>query len=265
MNALVLIGHGSLKSSSGAAMIRLAARLRAQAVAQQVEAGFLNYSRPTLQECVRKVIHRGANLVQIQPYFLIDGVYVRVDLRREVETLKQHHPGVAFVIGESFGAHPALVEIARDRLRAADPSLGAQNGPACLLIIAHGTPVAGANGPLVEIAARLHARCSFAQTSLCFLDCNQPDIPGAIDVQVQAGCRRILLLPYFLHRGRHVRDDIPHLLAASRSRHPHLPIQRAAHLGYDLRLLPLIRERCRWQSDPDPAPPAGRALSHATR
>ena len=38
MNGIVLIGHGSIKSASGGAMIRLAARLREMGVAPVAEA-----------------------------------------------------------------------------------------------------------------------------------------------------------------------------------------------------------------------------------
>ena len=56
MNSVVLIGHGSLHSDSGASMIRLAARLRERGVAPIAEAGFLNFSRPTIAEAVAKCV-----------------------------------------------------------------------------------------------------------------------------------------------------------------------------------------------------------------
>ena len=62
MNAIVLIGHGSLHSDSGASMIRLAARLRQRGVAPIAEAGFLNFSRPTIAEAVAKVCAGRRNL-----------------------------------------------------------------------------------------------------------------------------------------------------------------------------------------------------------
>ncbi|MYJ79071.1 MAG: hypothetical protein F4047_13205, partial [Caldilineaceae bacterium SB0670_bin_27] len=49
--------------------------------------------------------------------------------------------------------------------------------------------------------------------------------------------------PYFLHRGRHLRQDLPHILAEARSRHPSLTILEAPHLDYDLRLVDVISDR----------------------
>lgn len=243
MNGIVLIGHGSIKSASGAAMIRLAARLREMGVAQVAEAGFLNYSRPTLAEAIEKCVAQGVEQLFVQPYFLIDGVYVQSDLASEIARQADRWPGVCFVTGRSFGDHRLMSAIALDRVRAVDPSLGQARKPAGLLMMAHGTPNAAANAPLERIAGRLGVAGDYCRVTVSYLDCNEPTIPAGIDYLVENGASRLVALPYFLHRGRHVRDDLPRLLAEARSRYPTLEITEAAELGYDLRLAELIAER----------------------
>ncbi|MBI3958075.1 MAG: sirohydrochlorin chelatase [Chloroflexi bacterium] len=243
MNGIVLIGHGSIKSASGAAMIRLTARLREQGVAAVVEAGFLNYSRPTLAEAIEKCVSLGVERLFVQPYFLIDGVYVQNDLAGEIAVYATRWPGVRFVIGYSFGDHWLMGAIALDRVRVVDPSLDQEKKQAALLLMAHGTPDAAANAPLERIAERLGVASDYCQVTVSYLDCNEPTIPTAIDGLVENGAARIVALPYFLHKGRHVRDDLPRLLAEARQRHPALEITEAAELGYDLRLAELIAER----------------------
>lgn len=243
MNGIVLIGHGSIKSTSGGAMIRLTARLRERAVAPVAEAGFLNYSRPTLAEAIEKCINQGVERLFVQPYFLIDGVYVQNDLTGEIAQHAARWPNVRFVTGHSFGDHPLMSAIALDRVRAADPSLGQSHKESALLLMAHGTPLAEANGPLERIAGRLGVATDYCRVTVGYLDCNEPTIPAAIDSLVEEGASRLVALPYFLHRGRHVRDDLPALLAEARQRHPNLEIAEAEELGYDLRLAELIAER----------------------
>lgn len=243
MNGIVLIGHGSIKSASGAAMIRLAARLREMGVAPVAEAGFLNFSRPTLAEAIEKCISQGVERLFVQPYFLIDGVYVQNDLSAEIADQLIRWPNVRFVPGRSFGDHPLMNAIALDRVRAADPSLGQAHKKAALLMMAHGTPAPAANAPLERIAGQLAIATDFCQVTVSYLDCNEPTIPAAIDSLAESGVSRVVALPYFLHKGRHVRDDLPALLAEARQRHPALEIIEAAELGYDLRLAELIAER----------------------
>lgn len=118
-HAMILIGHGSLRSASGASMIRIAARLRARGVAPLVEAAFLNYSRPTLAEMVAKVAAAGATVVTIQPYFLIAGFYVQNDLRMLVNAVSAQFPTLIFQLAPVLGDHPALTSLAQRRVQAA--------------------------------------------------------------------------------------------------------------------------------------------------
>jgi len=245
VNGIVLIGHGSIKSASGAGMIRLAARLREMGVAPVAEAGFLNYSRPTLAEAIEKSVAQGVKQLFVQPYFLIDGVYVQNDLAGEIALHAARWPGVKFVSGRSFGDHRLMSAIALDRVRAVDPSLGQERQQAALLLMAHGTPDEAVNAPLERIAGRLGVVSDYCRVTVSYLDCNEPTIPAAIDSLVESGISRIVALPYFLHKGRHVREDLPQLLAEARQRYPTLEFLEAEELGYDLRLAELIAERVR--------------------
>ena len=118
-HAVILIGHGSLRSASGASMIRIAARLRERGIAPLVEAAFLNYSRPTLAEVVAKVAIAGATAVTIQPYFLIAGFYVQNDLRALVNAVSAQFPTLTFQLAPVLGDHPALTSLAQRRVQAA--------------------------------------------------------------------------------------------------------------------------------------------------
>ena len=241
MNGVVLIGHGSLHSDSGASMIRLAARLRERGVAPIAEAGFLNFSRPTIAEAVAKCVRAGATSVTVQPYFLIDGVYVQQDLPGDLSKVAAQFPDLSLRVARCFGFHEKLAAIALERVRAVDPQTNGSG--AALLVMAHGTPLEAANEPVRQLTAWLHEATGYAFAATAYLDCNAPTIAGAINTLAAQGARKIVALPYFLHRGRHLRQDLPALLAAARSRHPHLTLLEASHLDYDLRLADVIADR----------------------
>ena len=244
MNSIVLIGHGSIHSDSGASMIRLAARLRERGVVPIAEAGFLNFSRPTIAEAVAKCVGAGATSVIIQPYFLIDGVYVQEDLPTDVAKVAARFPQLTIRVAPCFGFHEKLAAIALERIQAVDPAPGASNGTqSALLVMAHGTPLEYANQPVRQITAWLHAKTGYPLAATAYLDCNAPTIADAIDDLAAQGARKIVALPYFLHRGRHLRQDLPQLLADARRRHPKLTLLEAPHLDYDLRLVDVITDR----------------------
>jgi len=241
--AVVLVGHGSLHSDSGLAMIQVAALLRERGIVSVVEAGFLNFSQPTMAEAVAKVVAQGATTVIIQPYFLIEGHYVRNDLRQAVCTLAATHKTVRFTIAEVLGDHCAMLDLACKRLRAVDSAPAAQQEKTGVLFVAHGTPVAEANAPITRLLQRVRDRFGYRQAGVGYLDCNQPNIATAFDQLVATGVTRLTVLPYFLHLGRHVRSDLPALFAQARQRHPQVEIQVAHHLDYDPLLAQVAAER----------------------
>lgn len=262
MHAIILIGHGSLKSASGAAMIRIAARLREHGVAPLAEASFLNFSRPTLDETVARCIAQGATALTIQPYFLIAGKYVQEDVTAQVAALAGHYPHLVVRVAPAFGDHPALAQLVLARARAGDPALGWGDGPAALLLLAHGTPFPAANAPIYQVARRVRAMSGYARVEIGYMECNQPDIPTAIDALVRAGMRRIVATPYFLHLGRHTRDDLPALVAQGQQRHPDVSFTLTRHLDYDPQLVDVVADRCREAQGPPAPRRSAKAFEH---
>ncbi len=246
----MLIGHGSLRGASGAAMIRVAARLRERGVAPIAEAGFLNFSRPTLAEAVNRCVAQGAAAITLQPYFLVAGKYVQHDLPQQLALERARHPQVAFRCAGVFGDHPALAELVLERARQAIPLPGE---PAALLLLAHGSPLAGANAPLERLAERVAALGEYARVGLGYLECNAPSVPDAIDA-LAAELSQVVALPYFLQLGRHVADDLPRLVAQARARHPRMALALAPHLGYDPAFAEVIAARVMETPPPNPRP-----------
>lgn len=238
--ATVLVGHGSLLAESGMAMFRIADHLRTQGVTPVVEAGFLNFSQPTFADAVTQAQTQGADQIIVQPYFLIEGHYVACELPTLVRTVAASHPQLRFVLGSVLGAHPALVQLARERLSAINPTPTVDTA---LLVVAHGTPLADANAPIEQVLKRVAQQAEYGSALVGYLDCNEPSIPHAFARLAATGVRRIDVLPYFLHLGRHVRADLPEHFAAARAAYPQIDIRIAQHLDYDPLLAQAVAER----------------------
>ena len=107
------------------------------------------------------------------------------------------------------------------------------NGVATAIIVfAHGSAVSEANREVARLAeevsrqAQCPARCAF-------LELAQPDLPAAVAEAVATGACRIVVIPYFLTMGVHVRQDLPRLLAEQQARFPEVDIRAAPSLeGY---------------------------------
>jgi sirohydrochlorin ferrochelatase len=75
-----------------------------------------------------------------------------------------------------------------------------------LLLIAHGSRQAEANDDLVALAGEL--RAEYAIVEPAFLELAQPTIEEAARRCAERGAERVILLPYFLSAGVHVRRDL---------------------------------------------------------
>ena len=70
-----------------------------------------------------------------------------------------------------------------------------------------------------------------------------PDIAAAYAACVARGAKKIVILPFFLARGKHWTRDIPSLTAQAAADHPGTTYQIAEPLGIDDLILDLLKKR----------------------
>ena len=115
---------------------------------------------------------------------------------------------------------------------------------AALVVVAHGSRAPGTREAHLELAQALSAELGLPAHA-GFLEICEPDIPSAIDQAVAAGAQRIVLLPYFLHRGNHTQRDIPAIIEKASRRHPGVVFDMTPPLGPDPRLVAMSAELAR--------------------
>ena len=114
-----------------------------------------------------------------------------------------------------------------------------------LLVVGHGSRVGPANRIVRRIARALRRRFPGRVVEACYLEAASPDVPTGIDRCVARGATRVLLVPYLLLLGGHVRRDLPRAAARARWRHRGLVVRVAPHLGDDPRLVAIVTTRAR--------------------
>jgi sirohydrochlorin ferrochelatase len=114
-----------------------------------------------------------------------------------------------------------------------------------LLVMVHGSPRPAANEEMFRVVEVVKRRGVFPIVEVGFLECNAPSIPEAIDQCVAQGATRLLAVPYFLHTGTHVAEDLPALLEQGRERHPDVEFRLGDYLGRSERLTDILEARIR--------------------
>ena len=113
-----------------------------------------------------------------------------------------------------------------------------------LLLIAHGSRQEEANADLFHVAARLRARGQ-AIVEATFLELAEPGIEEGGIRCVEQGAERVVLVPYFLSAGVHVRRDLAAARAKLAERFPKVEFRLAEPLGRHPLLVDVVLERAR--------------------
>jgi len=112
-----------------------------------------------------------------------------------------------------------------------------------VLLMAHGSRIHEANDAVRDIAAMVKDMTGFAIVEVSFREQHLPNIQQGIDACVARGAERIILMPYFLHMGAHVREDLPEEMAEAKQRYPHVDFVMGSHLGVHRKLAEVVAER----------------------
>ncbi|HEV3258198.1 MAG TPA: CbiX/SirB N-terminal domain-containing protein [Gemmataceae bacterium] len=114
-----------------------------------------------------------------------------------------------------------------------------------LLVIAHGSRQDEANADLYHVVEEMKKRGGYALVEASFLELADPGIEqGAADC-VAAGATRVVLLPYFLSAGIHVRRDLTAIRGALAEKFPRATFHLAEPLGRHPLLLDVVADRAR--------------------
>jgi sirohydrochlorin ferrochelatase len=113
-----------------------------------------------------------------------------------------------------------------------------------LLLIAHGSRQPEANADLDHVAVALRQR-GYPITVASFLELAEPGIEEGGARCVEAGARRVVLVPYFLSAGVHVRRDLTAARDRLAARFPNVEFRLAEPLGRHPLLLDVVEERVR--------------------
>ena len=107
----------------------------------------------------------------------------------------------------------------------------------------HGSPRPIANQSMFQVVEEVKARGIFDLVEVGFMECNAPTIPDAIDACAAGGADKVIAVPYFLHTGTHVADDLPALLEEAAARHPQIEFQMGRYIGTSPKLTNILTRR----------------------
>lgn len=88
-----------------------------------------------------------------------------------------------------------------------------------LLLVDHGSRREEANQNLSRAAAVVRERAPDLHVEVAHMELAEPSIAQGFGACVAAGATEVIVFPWFLAEGRHVREDIPQLSAEAAEAH----------------------------------------------
>ncbi|MGQ0561578.1 MAG: CbiX/SirB N-terminal domain-containing protein [Gemmatimonadota bacterium] len=200
--ALLLVGHGSsFGRDSSQPVYRHAARIREQRLYDEVHVAFWK-ERPWIRDALGRI---DCDDVHVVPMFLAEGYFTRTVVPRELGSARAYH------LHPPIGVHPRMAELVLER--AAGTGVNARR--ATLIVIGHGTErSATSSNSVLAITHHLRASSDFGDVRCGFID----QSPRIETVLADTEAAEIVLVPYFMADGWHVRETIPASLGLTGSR-----------------------------------------------
>jgi sirohydrochlorin ferrochelatase len=118
-----------------------------------------------------------------------------------------------------------------------------------LLLIAHGSREPEANDDLYHLVSELRRRTLFDIVEPAFLEFAEPNGDAGAKMCVQQGAERVIILPYFLSAGVHVRRDLSTLRDRLAGKFSAVEFRLAEPLGRHPMLVEIVLERARRSPD----------------
>ena len=112
-----------------------------------------------------------------------------------------------------------------------------------VIILGHGSRVPEAGKDMHVLARMLKEKYDLEMVEVCHMSRLGPHYPETLDKCVKGGATEILVIPYFLNNGLHIRLDIPEMMKEKAQKHPHVKMIFGRHLGCDPGFADIIYRR----------------------
>lgn len=243
---IVVAGHGSRDPDAVREFEALVELIRARAPQHVVSHGYLEFASPTIEQAVATNLAAGVRQVAVVPGVLLAARHAKNDMPSELQTLAREHPAIDFHFGAPLNLHPLLLQLAQERIVAAESTSPntVRRADTCLVLVGRGTTDPDANGEVAKLARMLEEGMGFGGAYVCYSGTAKPLVADGLRVAARLGFLRLIVLPFFLFDGVLVKR-IYAATDALQEREPALEVLKAGYFGVHPHVADVMIERAR--------------------
>ena len=202
---------------------------------------FLEVLPPFIEEGVENCIRSGSAFITIVPYFLYPGLKLKETVKQSALICKNQKLRIG--ITKPLCYHPLLTELVVQRISETKSMHGIslKDEDCDVLVIGHGSTDKRAREAFVYTVGGLDRY--YHSVSFSFLELDQPNIETAITNVVSQGPKTLIIIPYFLHKGSHIKRDVVLEIRSALEKSSFEEAFVSGHLGVDEKLIELVLHR----------------------
>ncbi len=112
-----------------------------------------------------------------------------------------------------------------------------------LIVLGHGSKAPEATETLAAITAMVSEKVAYDRVAYASLQLSEPSLEEVTQALVAEGMERIMVVPFLIATGVHVKTDIPQALGALGEKYPAVKFHLGRPLGADPRLAQIVVDR----------------------
>lgn len=116
-----------------------------------------------------------------------------------------------------------------------------------VILIGHGSRSAEAKQVFEQIVDSLKKETADPVEG-CSMELSPPYLPDAVEKLISRGVTEIVVLPFFLFNGVHIRQDIPDLILEEKKNNPGVKFFLAKPIEYDPQLIKILTDRMKGET-----------------
>jgi precorrin-8X/cobalt-precorrin-8 methylmutase len=243
--ALLLIDRGSREPEAKEELSQLCAMIRDQSKYAYVDHCFLEVIPPYIEEGISKCISNNIDSITVMPYFLYPGMKLKDSVKKTARFC--YDKKIKVVITKPLSYHSTLELLIRDRIHSAREKHNVllSNDKCDILVIGHGSSDRSARTAFVHTVNKL--KPDFRSVTFCFLELDEPRISNGIDKIISNNPSTMIIVPYFLHKGAHIKNDVIKDINSALQNYDlqNIEVHVTEHFGADQKLAELVLERAK--------------------
>jgi sirohydrochlorin cobaltochelatase len=240
---LLLIDRGSREEEVKGELRYICSKAKESGGYQFSDYCFLEVVPPYIEEGMEKCFKQDIDTLTVVPYFLYPGKKVKLAINKAIEMRLKTNMRIK--IAKPITLHKSLLDIVHAKIDdvIAKNKIIFPKKKIEVLLIGHGSKDPNAKTSLQYVVDGL--KDSYQNVTLCWLEIEEPNINQGVEACAKSNPNVLIIVPYFLHRGAHVKRDIYEDLNPAIEKSEIKNIFITKHLGTDDKLIDLVIERAK--------------------